>query len=116
MPYYIFRNPATNEFREIFQSMKAEHVYFAEGVKWEREFTSPQASIDTKIDMYSPKDFVEKSRNKKGTVGELWDASAELSKKREDKNGKDNFKAKYYEDYAKKRRGKKHLKAAEEGY
>lgn len=116
MPYYIFRNPNTNEFREVFQSMKDEHTFSSEGVQWERQFTLPQASMDTKVDIYSPKEFVDKSRNKKGTVGDLWDASAEMSSKREAKNGKDDFKAKYYEDYSKKRRGKKHLKAAEEGY
>ena len=76
---------------------------------WKRVYVNPQASFDTKIDPYSAKDFVKVTANKKGgTVGELWDRAADLSASRADKDGKDPIKAKYYEKFSKKRRGKMH--------
>lgn len=75
---------------------------------WKRVWTKPQMGVDTvRIDPYSTSDFV-KATNKKGTMGDLWDRSAELSKKREEKEGLDPIKEKFFEDYAKKRKGKKH--------
>jgi hypothetical protein len=46
----------------------------------------------------------------KGTYGDLLDYSAELSEKRASKDGEDPLKRKYFEEYKKKRGGKKHLK------
>ena len=54
------------------------------------------------------KDFVEKTRNKSGTIGDLWDMSKELSEKRKKKHGKDPILQKYYKNYSKERNGMKH--------
>ncbi len=82
MPYYLFSHPESGEIQEIFFHMNDEKVYVDEyGVKWNREFTVPQAGIDTKIDPYSSQAFVEKTR-KAGNVGELFDLSKEMSEKR----------------------------------
>lgn len=109
MPIYIYHNEETGETKEIVQSMKEDHVYFEDGIQWKRVFTVPTASIDTKIDPFSQKQFVEKTGNKKGTMGNIMDLSAELSKKREQSNGKeDPVKRKHFSDYEKKV-GKKHV-------
>ena len=76
--------------------------------KWRRVYTSPNASIDTKIDPFSRKQFVDKTGNKKGTLGDLWDRSAELSKERTEIAGHDEVKEKFLKDY-KKDTGKEHF-------
>jgi hypothetical protein len=108
MPIYLYQHPETEKITEIYQSMVEEHVYIdSDGVKWNRIFTKPQASIDTQIDPNSSRDFVEKTRNKKGTIGEMWDKSAELSEKRARMAGHDPVKEKAQESYT-KRTGKEH--------
>ncbi len=75
---------------------------------WRRVWLKPQMAVDAvAIDPYSPSDFV-KATNKKGSIGDLYDRSTELSKKRADKDGKDPIQEKFFEDYSKKRHGKKH--------
>lgn len=82
MPYYTFRHPSTEETQDIFFHMNDEKIYIDEnGIKWNREFTVPQAGIDTRIDPYSSRAFVDKTK-KAGTVGELFDLSKEMSEKR----------------------------------
>jgi len=82
MPYYLFSHPETGEIREIFFHMRDEKKYSDEhGVAWLREYVVPQAGIDTKLDPYSSRAFVEKTR-KAGTMGELFDLSKEMSEKR----------------------------------
>jgi hypothetical protein len=109
MPIYLYKHPATGEIIEILQGMNDEHIYFEDGVEFDRVFTIPQASIDTQIDPMSSMDFVEKTGRKKGSIGDLWDASKELSSKRTDKIGKDPIQEKAFDDYSKKRRGRKSL-------
>lgn len=109
MPIYLYSHPETGEIKEVFQGMNDEHSYEEEGVKFKRIFTVPQASIDTKVDPYSKKDFKEKICNKKGTIGDLWDASAEMSEKRAAKDGKDAIKEKALDNYAKERQGRRHI-------
>ena len=78
------------------------------GVEWRRVAVKPQASFDTQADPYSGADFV-KATNKKGTIGDLWDRSKEMSLKRRDKEGgRDPVQQKFYDDYAKRRKGKRH--------
>jgi predicted nucleic acid-binding Zn ribbon protein len=53
MPFYVYQNPNTGEVIEVMQSMKEKHEYTdSEGVKWNRVFLNPNASIDTKIDPF----------------------------------------------------------------
>ena len=109
MPIYLYQNPKTEEVKEIIQSMNDVHEYHEDGVKWNRVFTVPNASIDTKQDPFSSKQYVDSTRNKKGTYGDLLNKSAELSEQRAKLNGGiDPVKEKYYSDYSKNRRGAKH--------
>jgi hypothetical protein len=106
MPIYLFENPITGEIKEIVQSIHEKHVYSEGGVNFPRIFTVPQASFDTKIDANSPKDFVNKTSNKKGKLGDLFDQSAELSLRRGGNSGVDPIKEQYYKNYKKERKNK----------
>ncbi len=106
MPYYIFEDPISGKTIEVFQKMEDSHVYEEGGRKWNRIFTSPNATIDSQIDPYSSKDFNAKMASKKHNVGNMWDAAKELSIKRTDNTGYDPIKQKFYENYEKKNRRK----------
>jgi len=109
MPEYIYEHPNTKEKITVWQSVHEDHSYEIEGVVYDRVYTVPNASIDSKINAESESDFVRKTKAK--TYGELWDASAEMSAKRtETHGGKDPVEQKHFKEYAKKRKGKKHLK------
>ena len=108
MPEYIYENPETKEQISVLQSVHEAHEHEVDGVAYDRVYTIPHASIDTKIDAGSESDFVEKTKAK--TYGELWDHSAEMSAKREQQNqGKDPVKQKFFDKNSKKRGGKKHI-------
>lgn len=107
MPIYLFQHPITNEVVEVFQQMKDRHTFSdKEGVEYKRLFTSPNYSIDSKIDPFSAKDFAEKTRNKKGTIGDLLNQSKELSEKRGGESS-DPVLKKYFSSYEKEK-GVKH--------
>lgn len=107
MPEYIYEHPETGEQVTVLQSVHEEHVYTIDGVEYNRVYTIPNASIDTQIDPHSAKDFREKA---KGSIGDLWQQSAEASAKREERFGSDPVKKKFFEDYSKSRKGAKHPK------
>ena len=107
MPEYIYENPETGEQVTVLQSVHEEHIYEIDGVVYDRVYTFPNTAIDTKIDPDSASDFREKA---KGTIGDLWDQSKELSEKREARHGQDPVKKKFFEDYSKTRKGAKHPK------
>ena len=109
MPLYLFKNPNTGKTVSIFQSMNEEHGYSEDGIKYERVFTVPNAQIDTEFDVDSSSKFVEKTGRMKGTLGEIWDYSEELSKKRASKyGGTDPLRKRAEEKYSKKRKGMKY--------
>jgi hypothetical protein len=82
MPTYVFKHPSKNEFLEIYQKINDIHEYIdSSGLKWERVYCLPRISSDTKIDPYSSRAFSEKT-NRKGTFGDLFDLSKEMSEKR----------------------------------
>jgi hypothetical protein len=110
MPIYLFKNPNTGKIKEIVQRMSENHIYSEDGVEWERIFTIPQASIDTQFDAFSENSFRDKTSNKRETLGDLMDRSKELSEKRKDIAGADPVQQKFFEDYSKTRKGKKHIK------
>lgn len=114
MPIYLFEHPETKEVVEVFQKMDEPHDYEVNGIRYDRVFTIPTASVSTKYDPFNAKDFVEKTRNKKGTVGDLWDLSKELSMKREEKAGKDDVKIKQVEADKKLRNNKGEVKRGNE--
>lgn len=91
--------------------MKEEHRYFIDGYELKRIFVNPNAAFDTvNIDPFSSKDYVKVTGKSKDTIGSLFDRSKELSLKREQKLGhSDPQKQAYFNDYAKKRRGKRSM-------
>lgn len=105
MPIYLYENPKTKEVKEVLQGMNDVHEYSENGVKWNRIFTKPTASIDTQLNPNSAADFVNSTKNKNYSIGDLWDKSAELSEKRGGKE--DKLKQKALDDY-KKKTGKHH--------
>ena len=101
MPIYSFQNPETGEIVDVIQKMNDAHTFIDEnGLEYIRLFFSPNVSIDSNINAFSSKDFVEKTKNKKGTIGDLFDKSRELSEKRGG-SGADPVLKKYYDSYAK---------------
>jgi hypothetical protein len=112
MPLYTYFRESTEEFVDIFQGMNDVHEY--KGVDgdeqdWKRVYYSPQMAIDTQIDPFSSKQFNDRTRDKKGTVGHMLDYSAEMSDKRASQaGGVDPVKQKYFDNYAKERRGSRH--------
>lgn len=110
MPIYLFQNPKTGKVKEVFQSMNDPHVYSEGEIEWQRIFTIPQASIDTEIDAFSEDSFKKKTAGKRETLGDLMDRSKELSEKRQSIAGTDPVQNKFFEDYSKTRKGKKHPK------
>lgn len=110
MPTYIFRHPTTKKYIEIIQKITDSHFYKDEnGVVWERVFTIPQLNTEGTLDANcTDKQFSEFTKNKKGSLGDLWDRSAELSEKRKKIYGEDPIKKKYVSNWKNKRKGKKH--------
>ena len=110
MPIYQFIHPDTEEVIELVQSMKEDHVYIDEkGVEWKRVWNVPQASFDTQVDANDKNAWMRKMENKKTTVGDMAAQGEELSRKRSAQNGgEDPVRRKYFDDWSKKRKGKKH--------
>jgi len=109
MPIYLFKHPDTDETIEVVQRMSDAHVYVDEGIEWERVWVNPNAAVNCKLDG-SMESFMRYTKDKKGTVGDIWEASERSSKIREKQMGKDNVKQKHFKKYSKKRRGMKHQK------
>ncbi len=116
MPIYVYRHPDSEEHEEVFQGMNDEHVYEKDGVKWDRVFLAPNASVDNDIDPFNKQQFIDATYQKKGTVGDMMDLSSEMSEKRAAQaGGKDPVKEKFYDNYAKERKGAEHPNRAKEG-
>jgi hypothetical protein len=110
MPIYEYRNPETGETIEVVQKMNDSHIYIDyDGLEWERVWAAPNAGVDCKLDG-SMESFMNYTKDKKGTMGDIWDASREASEIRQGKEGKDKVKNRYFKDYSKKRNGLKHQK------
>lgn len=113
MPIYLYQNIKTKEVREVLQGMNDPHEYYGdEDVPencWERIYTVPTASIDTKQDPFSSNQFLNITKSKRGTYGDMLDYSKELSDKRASiVGGEDPIKEEYYKQYSRDRRGAKH--------
>lgn len=107
---YIYKHPKKEKYLEVVQGVHEVHEYFdKKGLKWERVFTAPNIGIDTKIDEFSQAQFIDKTKNAKGSIGDLMDRSRELSEKRASRNGGvDPIKQKFFDNYAKERKNKRH--------
>jgi len=116
MPIYLYQNPKTGKVKEIVQSVHDNHEFFEDGIKWDRIFTAPEVNTFGTLGAESnARQFSELTGKQKGTMGDLWDRSQELSDKRKKLyGGEDPVKKKYYKDWSKKRKGKVHPKAGSE--
>ncbi len=85
-PEYDYQHPETKEVITLFQSSHEEHSYTFAGVKWDRVWTTPQISMDTKVNPFSERQFLDKTA-KGGSIGDLWSRAAELKEMREEKTG-----------------------------
>ena len=66
-------------------------------------------SVDASADPFSAEQFRQKTKNMKGTMGDMWDYSKELSDKRKEAmGGADPIRKKAEKEYSKKRRGMKY--------
>tara|TARA_R110000751_G_scaffold260477_2_gene359831 strand:- start:3837 stop:4178 length:342 start_codon:yes stop_codon:yes gene_type:complete len=109
MPEYLFENPETGEVISVTQGIDEKHTYSEEKKEFNRVFTVPNASIDSDVDPFSAQRFTEKTKNMKGTMGDIWDYSAEMSDKRKKaNNGVDPVRKKAEKSYSNKRRGVKY--------
>jgi hypothetical protein len=110
MPEYLYEHPKNGKVISLIQSVHDKHEYVDKnGVKWNRVFTAPELNTEGKLKPdCTVKEFSDYVGKKKGTIGDLFDRSAELSQKREKMMGKDPLKKKYFESWSKKRKGKRH--------
>jgi len=110
MPLYSYKHPKKEEYIEIVQTMNEDHIYVDKnGIEWERVFLIPNAAISSKIDG-SQENFNSYFDNKKGTLGDAFDASKEAALKREKIYGHDPVQKKFFKEYSEKRKGLKHIK------
>lgn len=95
MPLYTF--VSKNKYQDFFFNYKDVPSIGSEiiidGKKWVRAATIPNYAIDEigKINIDDPKDFARRTANHKGTVGELFDLSKQLSEERESRDGVDKI-------------------------
>lgn len=118
MPTYIYQTiPKDGETPiqfEIVQSMKDAPLtrHPETGLPVKRIITGGYGfnAKGMKIDPFSEKQFLERTADKGGTLGSLFDRSKELSQMRAEKTGgvQDPFRRKIYDNYSKKYRGMKH--------
>lgn len=110
MPIYIYKHPDEEQYIEVVQRMNDEHVFFdEEGIQWKRVLTPPQVSAERigTINPFDTNKATEITGRRKGTIGDLWDASRELSEKREQKLGhEDPVKRSYFDKYQNKNKVK----------
>ena len=110
MPVYQYAHPEHPIVIEVVQSMKEPHIFVdEEGIEWKRVWSAPNASIDSRVDPFDSKRFVEATKDTKGTYGDMLDRSKEASEKRKEKLGYDPIKQKYFKKYSANRNGMKHL-------
>ena len=109
MPLYIYQHPETEETIEVLQGMNDEHKYIDNsGVEWKRVFLTSQISSQKICDPWNNAEFVNQTKNMKGTIGDMMDKSQEMSEMRAQQNGGvDPIKEKMHSDYSKLRGGMK---------
>ncbi|MBT7437857.1 MAG: hypothetical protein HN786_04465 [Cellvibrionales bacterium] len=107
MPIYMYMHPETEEVIEVVQTMNEDHVYVDErNTEWKRVFCTSQISSNKICDPWNNADFVNQTKNMKGSVGDMMDKSAEMSEMRARQNGGiDPVKEKMHSDYSKTRGG-----------
>jgi hypothetical protein len=113
MPLYSFQNVKTGEVKDFFFSMNSVpcigEIKEIEEQKWKRLVPERVHGIVKGSDNpMSPQQFVEKTKNQKGSIGDLLDQSQELSEKRKKTyDGVDPIQNKYFDKWTERRGGKK---------
>lgn len=103
MPIYVFKHPTENVEAEVYQKMNDPHVFIDDnGLEWGRVWKIPNASVDSQQLDGSKEGFMKYTENKRGNIGDLWDASKECSEIREKKHGKDEVREKHFKKYKEK--------------
>ncbi len=114
---YKFKNSKTGEIHEVEMPMKDYAPYKGPDDNddlWERIYEAPQISMGVStaksIDPWDNNSFVNRTKDMKGSYGELLDHAEDLSKKRAKQSitGEDPVKRKYLDKYSAERSGKKH--------
>lgn len=105
---YQFIHPRTEEVIEVSQKMDEDHVYIdSDGEEWVRVWSSPAALVDGKLTADTTEgEFVRRTGGKNYSLGQMWDLSKDLSRKREKQRGNDPLKESYLKGYSKRRKGK----------
>lgn len=127
MPEYLFRKEGTEDITTSFFYKMTEapalgsKIIDQDGIIWIRIVSldinlGKGTSESTKVDPYSEKQFKDRFEGKKVTLGDMMDASKELSEKRAAKEGKDPVKQKFYDKYAEERKGTRHPKEVKENF
>tara|TARA_E500000305_G_C3990337_1_gene221635 strand:+ start:847 stop:1260 length:414 start_codon:yes stop_codon:yes gene_type:complete len=121
MPLYLYENKKTGEVVEVLQGMKELHEYSGidnrEKGLWRRVYVNPTLSVDTQVDAFDSHNFANSVSKKNDSYGDLFERSAEASKKRAERyGGKDPVKEKYYSDYNKMTNGKLHPQQQKEKF
>jgi hypothetical protein len=110
MPEYIYQNPETDEYVIIIQTMNEKHELVDEnGLEWKRVLTCPKLNIDSDVDPFNKNQYLDKTKNMKGSMGDLMDQSREMSEKRAAIcGGTDPVKSKAMDNWSNKRGGMAH--------
>ena len=121
MPLYLYENEQTGEVVEVLQGMNDLHEYRGSNGRekglWRRVYVNPTLSSDTKVDPFDEKSFINSTKSKNDTFGDLFDRSKEASEMRASKNGgRDPVKEKHYAAYNKKTNGKLHPEQQKEKF
>lgn len=109
MPIYVFSHPKTREVKEVFMPINGDHTFIENGVEWNREYDFNVSVKSSPISPWKKNDFLQKTNDMRGNIGDIMDISQELSEKRAEQNGGvDPVKKKYFQEYSKLRKGRKH--------
>ena len=115
---YKFQNTKTGEIHEVEMSMKDYGPYKGpngDDENWERVYEAPQINMGVStaksIDPWDNNSFVNRTKDMKGSYGEMLDHAKDLSDQRAKQSltGEDPLKKKYLKEYSDKREGKKHV-------
>jgi putative FmdB family regulatory protein len=110
MPIYQLECDKCSHNWDAFFQMNAEKVAACPLChnKGRRVFTKPNMSIDSAPNPNDLNTLTKKTSNMKGTLGDLWDFSKEMSNKRANANGGvDKIRQEAEQKWSKERRGKK---------
>ena|ERR1051326_6805738 len=112
---YEFENIETKEIKEFYfpveEAPKTGSIIEKDGEKWKRLISkNVMGVVKGTSNPVSSQQFVHDTARQKGTVGDLMDKSAEESAKRakQSPTGRDPVKDKWFENWSKKRSGKRH--------